>query len=99
MKRQIRLGVFETNSSMTHALSMCTKEEFEKWKNGEVWWNRWDDGFTPIEEDIDEEEKWNRGCMTYPEFEDLEYEGVFEKEYTTPSGETVIAFGYAGYDY
>lgn len=36
MKRQIRRGVFETNSSSTHSLIMCSEEEFEAWKRGEV---------------------------------------------------------------
>lgn len=36
MKRQIRRGVFETNSSSTHSLTMCTKAEYDKWRNGEV---------------------------------------------------------------
>lgn len=36
MKRQIRCRVFETNSSSTHSLTMCSNEEFEKWKRGEI---------------------------------------------------------------
>lgn len=36
MKRQIRHGVFETNSSSTHSLAMCSNDEFEKWSRGEV---------------------------------------------------------------
>ena len=36
MKRQIRRGVFETNISSTHSLTMCSEEEFEAWKRGEV---------------------------------------------------------------
>lgn len=36
MKRQIRLGVYETNSSSTHSLTICSEEEFEQWKNGEL---------------------------------------------------------------
>lgn len=98
MKRQIRLCVFETNSSMVHSLTMCTKEQFEKWKNGEIWWNRWDQDFTLVEEGIDEYEKDKRRCLTYEEFQELEYEEVFEKEYTTPNGEIVVAFGYTGHD-
>lgn len=39
MKRQIRLGVFETNSSSTHSLTMCSKEEYEKWESGELMLN------------------------------------------------------------
>lgn len=37
--RLIRSGVFETNSSSTHSLTICTEEEFEKWKNGEMWYD------------------------------------------------------------
>lgn len=33
---QIRRGVFETNSSSVHSLTMCSKEEYKKWENGEV---------------------------------------------------------------
>ena len=36
MKRQIRRNIFETNSSSTHSLTMCSEEEFEQWKNGKV---------------------------------------------------------------
>jgi len=41
--RVIRRGVFETNSSSTHSITMCSKEEYEKWESGEVlldesWW-------------------------------------------------------------
>ena len=41
--RVIRRGVFETNSSSTHSITMCSKEEYEKWASGEVlldesWW-------------------------------------------------------------
>ena len=41
MKRQIRCGVFETNSSSTHSLVMCSKEDFEAWKRGEVLFQKW----------------------------------------------------------
>ena len=36
MKEQIRRGVFETNSSSTHSLTMCLKSDYDKWVNGEV---------------------------------------------------------------
>ena len=35
-KRQIRKGIFETNSSSTHSLVMCLKSDFDRWNNGEV---------------------------------------------------------------
>ena len=34
----IRNGVFETNSSSTHSITMCTKSDYEKWKNGELYY-------------------------------------------------------------
>ena len=37
--KQIRRGVFETNSSSTHSLTMCMKEDYDKWVNGEVYLN------------------------------------------------------------
>lgn len=42
--RQIRRGVFETNSSSVHSITMCMKEDYDKWKNGEVYLNEfyWD---------------------------------------------------------
>ena len=36
MKREVRRGVFETNSSSVHSLTMCSGEEYKKWENGEV---------------------------------------------------------------
>lgn len=43
MKMQIRQGVFETNSSSVHSITMCTQNEFDDWRNGKVyrnggWW-------------------------------------------------------------
>ena len=40
---QVRRGVFETNSSSTHTLTICSKDDFDKWKHGEVFWlnNDW----------------------------------------------------------
>lgn len=45
MKRQVRFGVFETNSSSTHSLVICDKETFDKWKNGELLFDRWEEEF------------------------------------------------------
>lgn len=33
MKIQIRRSVFETNSSSVHSITMCSKDDFEKWGN------------------------------------------------------------------
>lgn len=34
--KQIRIGIFETNSSSTHSLTMCSGEEFDAWVNGDT---------------------------------------------------------------
>lgn len=48
MKRQIRLGVFETNSSSTHTLTICSKSDFEKWKRGELLLDEYSDKFIDV---------------------------------------------------
>ena len=35
MAQQIRRGVFETNSSSTHSITICSPEDFELLKEGE----------------------------------------------------------------
>lgn len=54
MKRQIRYGVFETNSSSVHSLTMCSSEEYEKWENGEVLYWKDKDKFGTREDIIEE---------------------------------------------
>lgn len=36
MKRTIRRGVFETNSSSTHSLTICTAEVYDEWCKSET---------------------------------------------------------------
>lgn len=57
MKRQIRRCTFETNSSSTHSLSMCSKEEFEKWENGELLFNEWSEEFVSPQEMSDRDKQ------------------------------------------
>lgn len=49
MKRQVRKGVFETNSSSIHSITMCTKTDYVKWMNGEMAWSRWACELIPIQ--------------------------------------------------
>lgn len=86
MKRQIRRGVFETNSSSVHSLTMCSAEEYKKWEDGEVlfWGER--DKFATKEEIIAElkvMEGWNGGLY----YDDVDWDNeddlhdVFSDEY------------------
>lgn len=37
MRKQIRRGVFETNSSSVHSITMCSDDEYKRWENGEAY--------------------------------------------------------------
>lgn len=55
--KQIRKNVFETNSSSTHSLTMCSKSQFEDWKAGKVLFNDWKEVFVEAQKmtEIDKE--------------------------------------------
>ncbi len=102
MKIKIRRNVFETNSSSVHSLTLCTDSEFEQWKRGELIFVRWEDKLIPISDmESDMEDDYNADrYYTYDQFFDnynFEYE-TFLDNYTTPSGDKVVAFGYYGHD-
>lgn len=121
--KQIRRGVFETNSSSVHSLTMCSSEEYQKWADGEVLYWQDEDKFGTREDIIEEMKtmKWYDGTLrysnvnwndedyvsdifsderikTHEEFFENEWFETYVEEYTTKSGETVVAFGYYGHD-
>ena len=77
MKRVIRRGVFETNSSSVHSLTMCSDEDYKAWEKGEKIW--YDEMLWDIEElkdhakhnwttqNIDDltEEEWKEFCKDW----------------------------------
>ena len=69
MKKQIRRGVFETNSSSVHSLTMCNRTDFDKWENGEVLYWRDEEIFGTREELIEQLKKitWYDGSLRYPD--------------------------------
>ena len=146
---QVRQGVFETNSSSTHTLTFCTKEDYEDWKHGDKFWldNDWgklqtsksfvtSEELEELTEKYNEEEQkridagdeyakvldidkvlnerrdydsWNdsywdteRSSLEaytmddwYARNGDLE---TYERSFTSPSGDEMVAFGAFGYD-
>lgn len=95
--RQVRRGVFETNSSSVHSITMCMKSDYDKWVNGELYWDRWGDQF--VTQDVVDKADYKGQYYSYKKYcEDIEYEDFYD-EFITPSGETVISFGYYGTDY
>lgn len=65
--KSIRIGVFETNSSSTHSLTICSKAEFEAWQNGDVLFSIDSEKFMTMEEikeewEKDTENRKQKGC-------------------------------------
>lgn len=52
-KVQIRQGLFETNSSSTHTITIVDAEDFESWEKDKVWYNTNEDDFLPIDKAIE----------------------------------------------
>ena len=89
MKVQIRRGVFETNSSSTHNMTICTRDEYNKWIDGKVYWTY--DGFVSKEEAYEyvrknENELFEQGKINV-RFDDLSNEDkeqvLYDYEYYT----------------
>ena len=98
MKRQIRCGVFETNSSMTHSLTICTEEEYNDWMKGKTVFQCWGEkDFIPVDE-VSEDAEVGYDYYTYEDFGGGYYE-TFKRCFTSPSGDKMVAFGYYGGDY
>ena len=123
MKKQIRRGVFETNSSSTHSLTMMMKSDYERWeKEGLYLFNGYTYGWEfskPIknalytreeaiafvknskyysaDDEINDEYLRDMDFISFDD-EGNEYLEDFYEEFTTPSGETIVAFGEYGYD-
>ena len=105
MKIKIRRGVFETNSSSVHSLVMCTDDDYNKWKRGEILYDKWANKLVTLEEakkeeDYLDEEEFNSRFLDYDHFyssQYIEYE-TFEQTFKTPGGEIVYGFGYYGQD-
>lgn len=48
MKISVRRGIFETNSSSVHSLTMCNKSDYDAWKDGELIYNYYQHKLVPI---------------------------------------------------
>lgn len=82
MKKQVRIGVFESNSSNTHSITIVKADDFDKWKNGELMFDRWNQEFvesaqTKIEEE-DVRDYYNDNKEKY--WKDWEQLDSYEKE-------------------
>lgn len=55
--KQIRRSVFETNSSSTHSLTMCSREDYDKWFRGELMYDTYKDVLVEMNIEISERDK------------------------------------------
>ena len=129
MKRQIRRGVFETNSSTTHSITLMMKEDYNKWQRENLYLynSNWVSGYPEYcrpesgklytkeeviaflkahdkkwgyEQDYEDDDIFYDARRDYDFIlsdEENEYLESYYKEFTTPNGETVVAFGEYGY--
>lgn len=108
MKKTIRFGIFETNSSSTHSLVMLSPGDLEEWKKGTKLLDFWNGGFiTSAEAEalIAEGEETGEfepdALVSYDQFVDAEgwCEGFYTsiELFTTPGGEDVYIASYYGW--
>lgn len=99
---QIRRNLFETNSSSTHSITMCTKSDYEKWEKGELVYDMDHKKLIPasevkeVENDEDDEDKtlFKSPKEFYEWIENNLYYETYESEFND-----VVAFGFYGQDY
>ena len=95
---QIRQGVFETNSSSTHTLAICTQEEWDKLKSGEYLVNEWEITDMISNDDPKAVNDWDTQYVTYEELYNHSTCEFFSRHFTSPSGDKMVAWGFYGYD-
>ena len=93
----IRKNVFETNSSSTHSICICTEEDYNKWENGEKLWDYYSDTLVDINE-VPEEERNTYDYRSYEYENEDGYLEWYEEHFTTPSGDKMVVFGNYGRD-
>lgn len=76
MKKQIRAGVFETNSSSTHTLSIMSRKDYERWQKGDLYLS--DDKLYTKEEVINKLQERDKRYKYEPK--DYSDEDVFDDE-------------------
>lgn len=96
MKTSIRRNVFETNSSSTHSITICSKQEFEDWKNGKLVYDSYGEKLFSKNDVVNKDDY--EDFMTYDNFEDQEI-ATYVRNYKTKNGDEIVVFGSYGSDY
>lgn len=132
MKKIIRKNTFETNSSSTHSLTICTAEQWNEFKTTDKYLADWDGELFLVDElievmkikatehperykDVDlnnresciehltKENRWGGAdYFTYETWgsydEWSEWAEAYVEEFTSPSGDKMVAVGAYGYN-
>ena len=96
MKNVIRYGVFETNSSSSHSLCVCTKEEYEKFKKGDLVLDTYESKLIPRPEDFEMYNVFGK-IEEEPRYIGYDYAPDAKLNFTTSSGDEMVAFCYEIY--
>lgn len=99
--RLVRKNVFETNSSSTHSITMCSESDFDKWKKGEMYWNRWNESLVSKEEVEKEMAKLKEEFISeHPDYDkdDIDWEEQLE-DYLNSDKEYYTYEEFNDYDY
>lgn len=104
---QIRRGVFETNSSSTHSITIVEKEKFQKWSLGVYYYKYFVNSFITLSDLINDYERYTNNeftSITDDDFVDYlidneiytlnDFFDKFEavtENYTTKSGDEIVA--------
>lgn len=95
-KRVVRQGVFETNSSSVHSLTVCDKADYDRWVAGEMVFDHYSDKLVEISDETENDEYRYETTTGYQNRTE-NYE-TFKGTHTTKSGDQIVIFGYSGYD-
>lgn len=97
--KQVRMSVFETNSSSTHSLTIVTAEEYAKFKAGKLAYNRDSEELVELPKKTDDDEYESEDIQSFDAYENCDdCLESFEQSFTTPSGDKMVAFGKYGRD-
>lgn len=94
--RQIRRAVFETNSSSVHTITICTSDDYQKFKDGTYMLDTYNSKLVTYSDSLHLDNPYQ--YKTYDEYyEDWDLD-TYTHHFTTSYGDEMIAFGKYGRD-
>lgn len=97
MKNVIRYDVFETNSSSVHSLCVCNEEEYKKFKKRDLVLDTYKLELIPRPEDFEKYNVFGEEIEEESRYIEYNYAPDAELNFTTPSGDKMVAFCYEIY--